>query len=115
MVIKSTPLEYAKSRLAFWQKRLEIAEQMPIARQAGCFTSKDSKQRELSLCRGAIQALKEVADVTYLPPADGRERKPKKSNRPEISPQAAVSKKLKRFDDNRMELAGGDAGFMGIR
>lgn len=66
MVVTSTPLEYAKSRLAFWQKRLETAQGMAVRRSAGSFPSKAAKEAELRVCRGGIQALKEIIEATYV-------------------------------------------------
>jgi hypothetical protein len=65
MIVTSTPLEYAKSRLTFWEKRREMADRMEVKRSAGCFTSARQKRRELAVCAGAIAALKEIVEVEY--------------------------------------------------
>jgi hypothetical protein len=93
MIVTSTPLEYAKSRLAFWQKRLQTADETAVGRRAGCFPSQEMKRREQRVCVGAIAALKEVTEATYATAGGrlGTKAKNETSDRPEILPPAARS------------------------
>lgn len=60
-----TPVEYAQIRLECWTQRLQFAESKDVGRIGGCFLTQSKKNIELALCRGAIQALKEIIEIQY--------------------------------------------------
>ena len=65
MIVTSSPHDYARQRLAFWEQRLKTAEAMPVERRAGAWPNKAAKSREVLACKAAIMALKEVTEANY--------------------------------------------------
>lgn len=65
-MFKGTPLDNANRLLQHWSKRLEAAERSGVSGRAGDYPSKKWRDIEIAGCRGAIQALIDVTQETYV-------------------------------------------------